>query len=295
MSVLKMSNVAVGSLRNVFFIFCLIFIMSCSDDSQFEFQEGDRIAIIGNSLAERMQHDGWLETYLQSSYPENNLVIRNLGYSGDQVHYRPRAHEGFGDSDSHLTAIKANVIFSFFGYNESFEDKPEEFKEQLNAWVDHVRLQKYDSLNTPRIVIFSPIAHENLGTPNLPDGSENNTRLARYTEAMSAVAQEKQVLFVNLFDASQEMYEASQRQLTINGVHLNEEVNRQIALYIVKFLSGNNVDEDKGGIDSLRSAVVDKNLHWFHRYRTISGNDVWGTRSSQDGNLATLQQELKML
>src|SRR2546423_1728739 len=47
--------------------------------------KGDRISIIGNALAERMQHDGWLETYLQSRFPAHNLVVRNQGFSGDEV------------------------------------------------------------------------------------------------------------------------------------------------------------------------------------------------------------------
>lgn len=276
-------------------MFSIIAITGCSDRPQFQLEDGDRIAIVGNSLAERMQHDGWLETYLQASYPDSKLVVRNLGYSGDQVHYRPRSHEGFGDGDFHLSNVKANVIFGFFGYNESYEDKPEEFKEQLRAWIDHLRLQKYDSVNTPRLVLFSPIAHENLETPNLPDGSENNRRLEAYTLAMSEVAEEKGVMFVDLFNATKEMYDNSEEPLTINGVHLNEEGNRQVARYVTESVLGQNVRMEGVELDSLRSAVLDKNLYWFHRYRAISGNDVWGTRSTQDGNYATLQNELKML
>ena len=30
----------------------------------FDFKTGDRIAIVGNSLADRMQHDGWVEALL---------------------------------------------------------------------------------------------------------------------------------------------------------------------------------------------------------------------------------------
>jgi hypothetical protein len=171
-------------------MFSIILITGCSESPKFKLEDGDRIAIVGNSLAERMQHDGWLETCLQASYPDSKLVFRNLGYSGDQVHYRPRSHEGFGDGDFHLSNVKANVIFGFFGYNESYDDKPEEFKQQLRAWIDHLRLQKYDSVNAPRLVLFSPIAHENLETRNLPDGSENNRRLEAYSLAMSEVADE---------------------------------------------------------------------------------------------------------
>ncbi len=34
-----------------------------------EIRPGDHISIIGNTLADRMQHDGWLETYAPGSFP----------------------------------------------------------------------------------------------------------------------------------------------------------------------------------------------------------------------------------
>src|SRR5437764_3504379 len=62
----------------------------------FELKPGDHICIIGNSLAERMQHDGWLETLLQARFPKHHLVIRNLGYPGDEVAgYLDRPHVNF--------------------------------------------------------------------------------------------------------------------------------------------------------------------------------------------------------
>lgn len=273
----------------------IIFLVSWVQSPKFELRAGDKIAIIGNGLADRMQHDGWLETYLQSVYPNGKLVFRDMGYTGDQVHYRPRAHEGFGDSDTHLTSVGANVIFAFFGYNESFEDKPAEFKKQLIAFIDYTRKQKYDKKTAPRLVLFSPIAHENLNSKNFPDGKENNRRLAAYSVAMSQVAKEKGVPFMDLFNATQKMYDSTTEPLTINGVHLNNEGNRIVGLYITETLFGKKVSMAKVGIDSLRSSVLDKNWHWFSRYRATSGNDVWGTRTVQDGNHVTLQNELRML
>jgi len=32
------------------------------------FNDGDHISIVGNALADRMQHDGWLETLLQARF-----------------------------------------------------------------------------------------------------------------------------------------------------------------------------------------------------------------------------------
>ena len=54
----------------------IIFLVSWRQSPKFELRPGDRIAVIGNGLADRMQHDGWLETYLQSVYPNGKLVFR---------------------------------------------------------------------------------------------------------------------------------------------------------------------------------------------------------------------------
>ena len=46
-------------------------------------EKGNAIAIIGNTLADRMQHFGHFETLLQSRFPGHELAVRNLGFSGD--------------------------------------------------------------------------------------------------------------------------------------------------------------------------------------------------------------------
>ena len=51
----------------------------------FQLRAKDHIGIIGNTLAERMQYDGWLETMLHARFPKHELVIRNLGFSGDEI------------------------------------------------------------------------------------------------------------------------------------------------------------------------------------------------------------------
>lgn len=276
---------------------CLLALVltSYTGEAEFSFREGDRIAIIGNALADRMQHDGWLETYLQAAHPGYELVIRNLGFTGDRVHYRPRAHKGFGDPDTHLTRAKASVIFAFFGYNESFADAPEAFRQHLIEWIEHTEGQRYGRESPPRIVLFSPIAHEDLGTPSLPDGRENNRRLAAYARVIEEVAAERGVTFVDLFHTSQRLYDKLDQPLTINGVHLSEEGNRQIARVIVEDLLGSLPRVGKEQLARLREAVLDKNWYWFNRYRATSGNDVWGSRSDLHGNYGTLQHELVML
>src|SRR5688572_26236585 len=131
-------------------------------------EKGDSICLVGNTLADRMRHTGWLETLLQSRFPDLELRIRNLGFSGDEVVTRIRS-QGFGSPDQHLTQNKADVVFAFFGYNESFagEEGLPKFKDELAAWLKHLSAQKYNGKGAPRVVLFSPIAHENLKDPNL--------------------------------------------------------------------------------------------------------------------------------
>ena len=263
-------------------------------------EKQDRICIIGSGLADRMQHDGWLETVLHTAYPKHYLTIRNLGYTGDTVWSRPR-NRGFPSQDQYLKDIKADVIFIMFGYNESFggEGGLGKYRDELGKLVDNYRSMKPNGKSAPRIVLFSPIAHENLGNPNLPDGRANNARLAIYSAATKEVAEAKRVEFVDLFSSSADLFRASNVPLTINGIHLNTEGNRRLAEVISKNLLGKEIPASPS-LEKVRKAVLDKNWHWHNRYRATDGNDVWGGRSGLkfvDGqsNKDVLWHELSMI
>lgn len=265
------------------------------------FQSGDHICFLGNTLAERMQHDGWLEAMIQSRYPDRELVFRNLGFSGDQLGERLRS-QSFGSPDEWLRKNEADVVFAFFGFNESFAGEAglDSFKRQLESFIDHTLGQQYNGTSAPRLVIFSPIAHEDLHNPDLPDGSENNVRIALYTQAMAEVAAAKDVLFVDLFAPSNSIYEASDADLTINGIHLNSLGNRQIASAIDESLFGAQAaPTNEADIEKLREAVVDKNYLYFNRYRTTDGYNVFGGRSRKVyenvSNFEVMQREMLIL
>ena len=281
-------------------IACAVLAGQSTTNAQFSFNEGDHICLIGNSLAERMQHHGWLETLLQSQLPNKNLVFRNLGFPGDQIDKRPRS-KGFMSHGDYLKHCKASVIFAMFGYNEAFRGPEgiEKFTSNLEELIEEYRKLRPNGTSAPRFVLLSPIAHENLDDPNLPDGSKNNVNLALYSEAIAKVAQAKSIAFVDLFTASKELYENTSEALTINGVHLNETGNRLIGEAIASALLDKKI-QSNDGMASLRDAVVDKNWHWFNRYRATDGNDVWGGRSTlkfvnDQTNFEVLQHELVML
>ncbi len=267
----------------------------------FKLKKGDRICYIGNTLADRMQHFGWLETLVQSRFEGQDLVFRNLGFSADELTIRPRSMN-FGDPHVHLEHSKADVIFAFFGYNESFagEEGLDTFRKKLTQFISDTRQHKYNGTTPPRIVLFSPIAHENLNDPNLPDGRENNLRLALYTAAMADVANSQGVTFVDLFGPTEKLYSQAKQPLTINGIHLTSSGNHSVAKVIDESLFGEPLPLAESQLERVRKAVLVKNLRWFNRYRATDGYSTYGARSRLkfvDGqtNFTVMQHELKML
>jgi putative membrane-bound dehydrogenase-like protein len=270
------------------------------DPVPFAFGKSETLAMVGNGLADRMHSDGWLETLLQSQLPGKQLRIRNLGVSGDTVHSLPRSKDVPSNAQI-LKHIQADVVFAFFGYNESYAgvEKADDYRKKLVDFIKTTRASQPNGKSFPRIVLFSPLAHEDLKNPNLPNGQENNVRLEAYTAATQKAAEEAGVTFVDLFHPSLELYKSSPAPLTINGVHLNEEGNRRIAELIVQSLLGKPAANSQS-LAKLREAVLEKSLHWHHRFRATDENDVWGGRSTlsfvnKQSNAEVLQHELTIL
>lgn len=283
--------------------FILLFIIAISvirgESAPLELKNGDHVVLLGNTLAERMQHYGWFESYVQAALPRHKIVFRNHGFSGDRVNNRPR-NQGFINADDYLAISKADVILAFFGYNESYDDDPEAYKNELIKWVDHTLTQQYNGKSAPRLVLVSPIAHEDLMDPNLPDGRANNVRLAKYANATAEAAKERNLPYVDLFAASAKFYAENKNPLTINGIHLNSLGNQLVGQYLTSTVFGLEVSQDLKKIESIREAVLDKNWYWHNRYRATDGNDVWGGRSTLtfvngQSNGDVLMHELQMI
>src|SRR5689334_15109525 len=226
-------------------------------DAKLELHKGDHIAVIGNALADRMQHSGWLETLIHAKYPDHQLVFRNLAVSGDELTLRHRS-ENFGTPDEWLKKTEADVIFAFFGYNESFKgyDGLPTFKADLDKFIKDTLTKNYSNKDTPRLVLFSPTADEKHQDPNFPDSSVNNANLQDYTAAMAEVARANGVQLVNLYQPSQQLYSAAAKRnasLTVNGHYLTEEADRLLAPIMFESLFGEK--PPAGDFEKLRAVV----------------------------------------
>lgn len=252
----------------------------------FRLNAGEKIAIVGNGLADRMQHHGWLETMIHEKYPTQNLVVRNLAVAGDEVVTRARSKD-FGTPEEWLQNVQADVVFAFFGFNEAFKG-PEgvaKFTQELDAYLRATRAKHFNGTSSPRIVLFSPIAVEKQNDPNLADPTELNKNLALYTTAMAQVARDQAgVTFVDLFAPSQQLYadaaRAGRPPLTHDGVHLTEAGEAQVAAKMFPLMFGEAAPAvDTPAAQKLRALVNEKNQWWFSHYRTVDGYNVYGDRS----------------
>lgn len=261
-----------------------ILVLPAAHSADLDLKKGDRICLVGNELGERMQHHNHWETLLHQSYPDLDLTVRNLCFPGDEPYERIRSLD-FGDPDSHLKHSKADVVMYFFGFNESFDGDEglEEFTQQMTKLVKETTAQKYNGETNARVVLVSPIAFENVGDPNVTDGTEQNKNLAKYTAALKNVADEAGVPFAGVYGPTKELFESKDERLTLNGSHLNDAGYKAFAPIFMKAL-GLKVREAKF-TDALKTFVDDKNFHWWHRYRAVNGYSIYGKRglAGKDG------------
>ncbi|MBA61455.1 MAG: dehydrogenase [Planctomycetaceae bacterium] len=245
--------------------------------------QAGRIAVIGNNLADRMQHQGWLESYIQAIHPKHKLSFRHLGFTGDEVNVRPRSNN-FGSADQWLTKVQADVVFCFFGYNEALKgpDQIPALKQNLAVMIDGMLQQRYNGESAPTLVVFSPLAHENLHSPHLPNGELNNQNLAAATAAMAEVCKSKNIRFVDIFTTSLSLYKAARKPLTLNGVHLLDHGADEVAKVIINELFAMTASQagKRAHIERIRDAVLERNYYWFSRYRVVDGYNVYGGRST---------------
>ncbi len=248
-----------------------------------ELRPGDHIAILGNALADRMQHSGWFEAMLQARFPHHSLTVRTLAVAGDEVDTWHRS-QGFGSRDEWLAKTGADVVFAFYGGNESFAGEAglPRFRADLTQFVGELRAKTFGANGPMRVVLFTPIASERHQDPAFPDPTQHNLDLQRYAAAIADVAQQQEVACVDLFAVSQQLFAdaaARSHSLTVNGLHLTDAGDRLLAPHMCRALFG---DEPPAIAERLLQAVRDKNECWHQRYRTIDGYNIYGGRSYEE-------------
>ena len=250
-----------------------------------EFRNGEKIALVGNSLAERMNLYGYFETRLHLAFPDHQLVFRNFGFPADEVANQQRPNN-YTKIDDPLIEFGPETFLCCFGFNESFAgpDKVDQFKADYLNYIDDLRRKFSRNSQPPQIILVSPIAFEATGKQFQPKGKIENTNLKLYTQAIAAIAEVRELKFVDLFDeTSRKFAESPGNQFTINGCHLNESGDQLVARLLFESLFGAiKSSESSERFTALRDAVNDKS--WVHSndYRMLNGWYVYGGRRTFD-------------
>jgi hypothetical protein len=252
--------------------------------ARLELKKGDRVVLIGNTLAEREQHFGHFETLLHSRFPELELVVRDLGWSADELTLRPRSLN-FKDHGHNLDDHKADVILAFFGFNESFGGKTglAKFEGDLARFIDETNAARYNGSTPPRLVLVSPIPHEDVGRAGVLDGKANNENIRLYTQSMERIAREKGVAFVDLFHSVLPLMQGAPRKLTFNGIHLTDYGYSRVAPVLDEALFGPRPAGVRADLAKLRGEVLEKNQQFFYDYRAVNGYYIYGGRKNPFG------------
>jgi lysophospholipase L1-like esterase/plastocyanin len=242
-----------------------------------DLKPGTRIALIGNSLFDRMRDDGQFEALMQQRFAKEKLVFRNLSWSADEVSLRPRP-DGFGDLNQHLAEHKADVILAAFGFNESFKGEKglAEFEALLKAFLIELKAHRYNGTSEPKIVLVSPTAaekpHEHL-----------NAQIKLYTDAMKKVAAAEKVAFADVF--------TDLTPKTTNGVHLNISGYAAFAERLYNQLTQETPPKLN---EAVRTAVIEKEDKFFQHYRPLNYYYIKGGRMEPYG-VVNFPGELKKL
>ncbi|MEX0642078.1 MAG: GDSL-type esterase/lipase family protein [Pirellulales bacterium] len=252
-----------------------------------KFVPHERIALVGNSLAERMNLFGHFEALLHSRFPRHELVVRNFARPCDTVENRQRS-SNYTKLDDPLKVFRPDAFLCFFGFNEAFADSAgeDQFRAAYGKYLDGMtELYRHDAKSHPRFVLVSPIAWEPTDNPLWPDAAERNRCLRRYSEIVAEVARDRGLMYVDLFTPSKRLFMAEpDMQYTINGCHLNEAGDREVAMFLDREMLGstNSAKLDSNEFQTLRTAVNDKSWVHLQDYRMLNGWYVYGRRRTWD-------------
>ncbi len=250
-----------------------------------ELKPGTRIALIGNSLFDRMRDDGQFEALMHQRFAKEHLIFRNLSWSADEVALRPRP-DGFGDLNQHLTEHKADVILAAFGFNESFKGEKglAEFETLLKSFLIELKSHRYNGTAEPRIVLVSPTAAEK---PH----DHLNAQIKLYADSMKKVAKAEGVAFADVFTNQEPGTKNQEPSQTTNGVHLNTQ---GYAAFSERLYNQITQETPPKLNEAVRAAVVEKEDKFFQHYRPLNYFYIKGGRMEPYG-VVNFPGELKKL
>ncbi|HEY2343887.1 MAG TPA: GDSL-type esterase/lipase family protein, partial [Chthoniobacteraceae bacterium] len=295
-----------------------VFATRADEPAKFEIRDGDRVVFLGDTLLERENTYGYLETRLVEQFADRHFTVRNLSWSGDTPHGVSRAmfdppEKGWERLKEALAAEKPTVVFLGYGMASSLQEIADRsgditmnpdptrygrepmsaarFRKELAELIDAIQ-ETAKGNGAVRIVLLSPIRHEDLRRtrPGLPDPAAHNALLDTYSKEIESLAKERNATFVSLarLISGQPLPKGAYPQ-TSNGIHLNESGYSALASAVSQGLGWwphSDVLPANTAKDPLRLTIIRKNQLFFHRFRPENWTYLFGFRKHEQGQNA---------
>jgi len=258
--------------------------------TMFEFQDGDRLVLIGNTVLEREQRYGSFEPRLALALGETKVSVRNLAWSADTVFGHARSYfgppeEGLQRMATHLEMLKPTVVILCYGSELAFE-RLGGLPEFLSGYRSLIEMIRAKSPGV-RVIIATPPPLENLPPP-LPELSTENKNLSSLRDALRKFAGMQNAFFVDWFELMGGLPKpgSTAKPLTENGVHYTREGYEKLSAKLVEGLGLKMPDAPSPALENLRQAVIAKDTLFFNRWRPHNETYLFGFRKHEQGQNA---------
>lgn len=248
------------------------------------FRTNDVVVFLGGAAVVSADRDGAVETVLTVAHPGHRLRFRTLAWEGDTVLRRPR-ELNFPSLPESLKRSQATVVCPQFGALEALDPTVTlaAFREGYVALLDTL------AAAGSRTILVVPPAFEP-HPPPLPDLSPANERLAKFADAVRALAAERRLPVVDLLNAYASPGPPGPR--TYDGREPTPAGHRALAATWARQLGALRLAEQAASpafwtqvdLAELHRAVTSKNRLWFDSWRPMNWAFLAGDRTEQQAS-----------
>lgn len=256
----------------------------------FEFKDGDRLMLIGNTVIEREQRYGTFEPRLALALGDLKVSVRNLAWSGDTVFGHARSYfgppeEGLQRLAGHLELLKPTVIMLCYGSEMAFE-RLGGLPDFLTGYRNLLELIRKHAPGA-RMILVSPPPLENLPAP-LPDQTDANKSLSSFRDALRKFATSQNTYFVDLFELMGGVPKAglTAQPLTENGVHYTRAGYEKLSAKLIEGLGLTAPAIASAELEPITREVLHKDELFFNRWRPQNETYLFGFRKHEQGQNA---------
>ncbi|WP_395753938.1 GDSL-type esterase/lipase family protein [Prosthecobacter sp.] len=256
----------------------------------FQFKDGDRLVLLGNTVLEREHDYGSFEPRLDLALGETKVTVRNLAWSGDTVFGHARSYfgppeEGLQRLSTHLEMLKPSVVLLCYGSELAFE-RLGALPDFLTGYRSLIELIRAKSPGV-RIIIATPPPLETLPPP-LPDLTAENKNLSSLRDALRKFALAQNAYFIDWFELMGGLPKPGviRQPLTENGVHYTRAGYEKLSARLIEGLGLKLPEAPTPALENLRRAVIAKDTLFFNRWRPHNETYLFGFRKHEQGQNA---------